>query len=215
MAAGAPTNGHRLFVKQVNLLEMHRRIDELIAQGPVGDDFIFNEDIVCSLHRIAMRELLDAPGEYRRHNVEITYADHKPPRWETVPTFMKDFVCYVNKHWSDRHMVHLAAFSMWRLCWIHPFPNGNGRTARGVSYLVLSARYGGHLPPKNSIIEQIVNDKKTLGIDAPYYRALGASDKKHKNCETECSACEGECTCSNQMEAMVLDHFKRQLTANL
>jgi fido (protein-threonine AMPylation protein) len=33
--------------------------------------------------------------------------------------------------------VHLAAYALWRLGWIHPFHDGNGRTARALAYAVL------------------------------------------------------------------------------
>jgi Fic family protein len=42
--------------------------------------------------------------------------------------------------------IHLAAYLMWRLNWIHPFADGNGRTSRIISYVVLSIRAGAILP---------------------------------------------------------------------
>ena len=36
--------------------------------------------------------------------------------------------------------------SLWRLNWIHPFINGNGRTARAACYFVLCLKMGGWLP---------------------------------------------------------------------
>lgn len=215
MSGGKPADGHYLYLKQVNLFLLHQRIDELITMGPVGDDFVFSEALVLELHGIVMREILERPGEYRRIDVEIRHADHVPPPWQKVPDYMSDLVGYVNKNWATRDLVHLAAFVMWRLCWIHPFVNGNGRTARGTSYLVLNAKYGQHLPPKNSIIEQIVHDEYRMGGNAPYYKALGAVDQEHKKCETGCSDCDGECACSRQMEDMLLDHLKKQIHANL
>ena len=34
----------------------------------------------------------------------------------------------------------VAAYVLWRICWIHPFDDGNGRTARAASYFVLCQR---------------------------------------------------------------------------
>ena len=59
---------------------------------------------------------------------------------------------------------------MWRTNWIHPFTNGNGRTARAVSYLVLCARLGYELPGTPTIPEMIERNK------ADYYAALDAAD---------------------------------------
>ena len=66
--------------------------------------------------------------------------------------------------------LHLAAYALWKLNWIHPFTDGNGRTARALSYLLLCARLGYRLPGKNTIPEQIAADK------TPYYKALEAAD---------------------------------------
>jgi Fic family protein len=50
--------------------------------------------------------------------------------------------------------------------------DGNGRTARALSYLLLCARLGYRLPGTNTIPEQISKDK------TPYYKALEAADKE-------------------------------------
>jgi Fic family protein len=60
---------------------------------------------------------------------------------------------------------------VWRLNWIHPFTDGNGRTSRAVSYLVLCVRLGYPLPGTNTIPEQIAADKRA------YYDALEAADE--------------------------------------
>jgi len=60
---------------------------------------------------------------------------------------------------------------MWRLNWIHPLGDGNGRTSRMVSYLVLSVKLGMLLPGRNTIPDQIVDNRK------PYFGALEAADK--------------------------------------
>jgi Fic family protein len=54
--------------------------------------------------------------------------------------------------------------------WIHPFSDGNGRTARTISYVVLSSKLDGLLPGTPTIPEQIAADKE------PYYQGLEAAD---------------------------------------
>jgi Fic family protein len=66
--------------------------------------------------------------------------------------------------------IHLAAYLMWRLNWIHPFADGNGRTSRIISYVVLSIRAGAILPGTPTIPDQIVDNRK------PYFDALDAAD---------------------------------------
>jgi Fic family protein len=77
---------------------------------------------------------------------------------------------YVNVHWQDASAIHLAAYLLWRLNWIHPFADGNGRTARVISYLVLSIKLNSLLPGLPTIPDQIAADK------APYYSALEMAD---------------------------------------
>jgi Fic family protein len=82
-----------------------------------------------------------------------------------------EYMCdYVNDNWGKSSPVHLAAYVLWKLNWIHPFTDGNGRTARAISYLLLCLRLGYRLPGTNTIPEQIAKDK------TPYYKALEAAD---------------------------------------
>ena len=62
---------------------------------------------------------------------------------------------------------------MWRLNWIYPFENGNGRTSRAAAYLAMCAKHGALLPAKNSIVTQIMQNKD------PYNKALRACDMAH------------------------------------
>jgi Fic family protein len=88
----------------------------------------------------------------------------------TVPELVEDMSDYVNGHWNESTPIHLAAYVMWRLNWIHPFADGNGRTSRVVSYVVLSIRAGAILPGMPTIPDQIVDNRK------PYFDALEAAD---------------------------------------
>ena len=72
---------------------------------------------------------------------------------------------YVNDNWHERNAFHLAAYVMWRLNWIHPFADGNGRTSRTLSYLILCIKLGYRLPGTITIPQQIEVDK-THYIDA-------------------------------------------------
>lgn len=70
-----------------------------------------------------------------------------PPPAET-PRLMAEFVAEANELLAqanpedpELHPVVIAAMVMWRLLNIHPFTQGNGRTARAVATLILM-RYG-------------------------------------------------------------------------
>jgi Fic family protein len=55
--------------------------------------------------------------------------------------------------------------------WIHAFTDGNGRTARAVSYLVLSVRLKMKIPGAPTIPEMIIDNRE------PYYAALEQADQ--------------------------------------
>ncbi len=67
--------------------------------------------------------------------------------------------------------MHLSAYALWRINWIHPFVDGNGRTARIISYVILCTKFGFRLPGIKTIPEQIAAYKE------PYYKALEFADK--------------------------------------
>jgi len=92
-----------------------------------------------------------------------------PPPDKEVARLVDEMCGYVNQNW-DKPPIHLSAYLMWRINWIHPFFGGNGRTARAVAYLIMCARLGFVLPGTNTIPERIVSDRQ------PYYDALHQAD---------------------------------------
>ena len=101
-----------------------------------------------------------------------------------VPEEIEHMCDYVNEHWNTSSPLHLAAYVMWKLNWIHPFTDGNGRTARATSYVVLCLRLGYRLPGTNTIPDQISRDKN------PYYKALEAADQAWTNKQIDLSVLE-------------------------
>jgi Fic family protein len=102
---------------------------------------------------------------------------------------------YINEHWQENRATHLAAYVMWRMNWIHAFTDGNGRTARAVSYLVLSVRLKLKIPGDPTIPELI-----TLNRD-PYYGALESADTAQAQGKIEL----------DQMEALLEGLLAKQL----
>jgi Fic family protein len=157
--------------------------------------FSLRPSLIMSLHRAALDGLSEFAGVYRPAGVEIGKSKHQPPGAHQIPELVEEFCDYVNKNWDTQSAVHLAAYVMWRLNWIHPFDDGNGRTSRAVSYVVLCVRTGQSLPGTYTIPEQISENK------SPYYKALEAADAAWKNGQVDVS----------QMEALMGDMLARQL----
>jgi Fic family protein len=131
--------------------------------------FKLRPSAILKLNRIALEGLSRDAGRYRPSEVEIKGSKHKPVPAFRVPELVEQLCDYVNDNW-ERSPIHLAAYVMWRLNWIHPFVDGNGRTTRMISFVVLCAKLGYRVPGTNTIPEQISQNKK------PYYDALEQAD---------------------------------------
>lgn len=136
-----------------------------------GDSWKLRPSSILALHRAALEGISSYAGNFRPSGVAIQGSNHQPVDAYRVPELIEDMCDYVNAHWNDRTAIHLASYIMWRLNWIHPFSDGNGRTSRMVSYLVLCAKLGLLLPGRNTIPDQIVDNRK------PYFDALESADK--------------------------------------
>jgi Fic family protein len=122
------------------------------------------------LHRIALAGISSYAGKWRPAGIEIGGSRHKPPNAFEVPDRIEELCDYVNQRWTEKSALHLSSYVLWRLNWIHPFADGNGRTSRAASYLVLCICLGYLLPGRTTIPEQIAQNK------TPYYKALEAAD---------------------------------------
>lgn len=146
--------------------------------------FKLRPSMIQSLHREALNGLSQFAGNWRPAGVEIGQSKHTPPGAHLVAELIEDMCDYVNENWSNKSLLHLAAYIMWRLNWIHPFDDGNGRTSRAVSYLVLCVSSGMALPGRNTIPEQISTNKE------PYYKALERADEADRGGGIDVSALE-------------------------
>lgn len=104
-----------------------------------------NAQVISCLHVNA--------GQYRP--CPVTVGDYKPPEHYRVPELINAFVNEVNHFWQTTDGVVLAAYVLWRLNFIHPFINGNGRTARALCYFVVCVKAGGLLKGEIALPELI------------------------------------------------------------
>lgn len=111
-------------------------------------------EVIKVLNYHAISCLHVSPGEFRP--CQVTVGTYTPPAHFQVPALMQMFTNLVNRNWETADAVELATFVLWRLNHIHPFVNGNGRTARVASYFVLCLKAGGWLPGTKLLPERIV-----------------------------------------------------------
>jgi len=110
----------------------------------LGKDDPVNEGIVRELHKILVKgvrgESAD-PGNYRKiqnyvvnsRTREVVYT---PPAPLDVPHLMREFAEWINKA-EDVSPILVAGIAQFQFVHIHPFIDGNGRTARLLSTLIL------------------------------------------------------------------------------
>jgi Fic family protein len=146
--------------------------------------FRLRSSTILMLHKAALEGLHPLAGTWRNTPVKIGGSGHQPPAEAFVSEEIEMMCEYVNEHWKEKSAVHLCAYVLWKLNWIHPFSDGNGRTARAVAYVVLSIKLDSLLPGAPTIPEQIAGDKK------PYYNALEAADKALKDGKIDVGALE-------------------------
>jgi Fic family protein len=90
-----------------------------------------SEMLIRNLHQIILQETdKEWAGRYRNANVIIGGADHTPPDALQVPNLMRDLIVWLNSQKNKLNIIELSALLHHKLVNIHPFFDGNGRTAR-------------------------------------------------------------------------------------
>ena len=126
---------------------------------------IINVGVLCRIHKEIFKEAWpEIAGTFRQQdeNVKITGSKHLPPHWSEVPGLMREFDAKLSDHleilkfaegqlFQDdigemqintiQIILEVTAWTHHQITYIHPFREGNGRTARLVANLILE-RYG-------------------------------------------------------------------------
>lgn len=119
---------------------------------------------VRQLHALVLAKIDDeSAGQYRNVPVRIVGATHEPPPSWDVQARMQDWATWLQGQEEVMEAVTLAAIAHHKLVAIHPFIDGNGRTARLIMNLMLM-RAG--YPP--AIIARVNRQQ--------YYRVLVQAD---------------------------------------
>jgi Fic family protein len=129
----------------------------------------FDKYTLWALNYAAVSNISQFGGRYREEPIYV--GNHLPPHFREVPNLMDRFFSVIHENWDllDNPTV-LPAYALWRLNWIHPFVEGNGRTARAACYYLLCLKNGALLPGSKIVPERIREDR------TPYYAALRAAD---------------------------------------
>lgn len=138
----------------------------LFLEELVDKDTELSEWNIKNIHNLILKEIdNENAGRYRHENVIISGATHTPPDFLKVAEEMEKLI-FDYEDWDDFHPLIRAALLHSEFVFIHPFIDGNGRTARLL--MNFEAMKNGYLP----II--IRNESRTR-----YYDALDKAATTH------------------------------------
>jgi Fic family protein len=119
---GKPLKDH---LEIINHKEAIEYIEDLVSKNVK-----LSEYDIRSVHYLILKEIdTTNAGKYRNENVFISGAKHVPPVYINVPYEMQKLIDQYQA-WQGFHPVVRACFLHGEFVKIHPFIDGNGRTAR-------------------------------------------------------------------------------------
>ncbi len=126
---------------------------------PSDKPFILTEDFIKNIHKIitsAVPDESNIPGQYRNGLVYVGDKAHggkyTPPKiLDDIKNLMTEFILWINsKKILDLDPFLRAALTHYHFCLIHPFWDGNGRTARLIEAILLQSSNIKYVPKELS-----------------------------------------------------------------
>ncbi len=134
----------------------------------------------ASKEKIGLRGPMPPGMLFAVYDAQTGAAEYIPPEYSDIPALLDELVSYVNT--TDDHPLIVAAVVHYQLVTIHPFEDGNGRTARLMSgYILDVSGYG--FNGIGSLEEYFAYDAEEyyrslqMGLPALYYS--GREDPPH------------------------------------
>ena len=141
----------------------HQEAIEFV-ESLASDDYLLNKLDILSVHHLILQKIeKEFSGKLRTSGVRISGANFVPPNALKVDEFVSELIHFANN--SEMDILIKSAIFHHRFVWIHPFFDGNGRTARLLLNLILMKS---GFPP--AII--LKNDRKK------YYDALNQANNQ-------------------------------------
>jgi Fic family protein len=157
-------------IQEQNLLRQYDLLSNCIEIGLEKGIEAFDKYTLWALNYAAVANIAQFGGRYREEPIYV--GNHIPPHFKDVPNEMDRFFSVIHENWTIMdHPTELPAYALWRLNWIHPFVEGNGRTARAACYYLICMRHGQLLSGKKVVPERIRENR------TPYYAALKSADQ--------------------------------------
>jgi Fic family protein len=156
-------------IEEHNLLRQYDLLSNCIEIGLEKGIEAFDKYTLWALNYAAVANIAQMGGRYREDPISV--GNHRTPHFKDVPNHMDRFFSLIHENWTIvDHPTLLPAYALWRLNWIHPFVEGNGRTARAACYYLICMKQGRLLPGKKTVPERIKENRDS------YIAALQAAD---------------------------------------
>jgi len=115
----------------------HEKAIKFLEQILVPKKTITEKDIL-RLHEYILEGIEeDFAGRYRNGQVRIAGTTFIPPNAQKVPDLMKSYSQKLRRKPKRTHLIQFSAWVHHHFVWIHPFFDGNGRTARLLMNILL------------------------------------------------------------------------------
>lgn len=161
-------------VQEQNLLRQYDLLVNCIEIGLSKGIEAFDKYTLWMLNHTAVANIAQHGGRFRKEPIYV--GQHIPPHFNEVPSLMDHFFSVIHENWEvSDHPTLLAAYALWRLNWVHPFVEGNGRTARAACYYLICMKNGGLIRGNKIVPERIRENRE------PYYAALRSADREWAN----------------------------------
>jgi len=126
---------------------LDKEIEEKLKAKGKGEGIVYTEEQILKIHSIAMERLVpdDQRGCFRKVQVILRNAQtgevvFRPPPAPEVPYLVDEFLKWLNsEEGREIHPVFRSAIAHYFISSVHPFTDGDGRTARGFATLILFA----------------------------------------------------------------------------
>lgn len=143
-------NASDVIARQRDIQEVinYRKVLENIEKlANTEHELVYTREMLLDLQKWVTEKILpdDQTGEFRDTQVVLKNSitgevGFRPPSFLEVPFLVDDFLRWLNSDYGRReHPVLRAGITHYALAAIHPFVEGNGRTARAMATLVLFA----------------------------------------------------------------------------
>jgi len=139
--------GQRDIQEIINYRNVLKYLDQEIGDIRKVGEIKYAEKQILKIHAVAMEKLVDdeQKGKFRKVQVVLRNAQtgevvFRPPPAPEVPYLIEDFLRWLNsREGREVHPVLRSAIAHYVISSVHPFTDGDGRTARGFATLILFA----------------------------------------------------------------------------